>query len=147
MSTEIGGSRDHLIVRLTRASRHGDHTLLYLRFHQVEERHDTDLRRALEHVAARLCGPVTVGHLGGADYALLLECWSLNRSLQLAALLGTAVQRGFRRLGAEVWMDVGPVPVRGELDAEELLAKAARACGSASRSDTPLWYQLRAGAE
>ncbi len=117
-------SLDRLAPRIARSNRDRQHTLLYLRFRGVDHAFESELRRSLEHVASRLWGPATVACVNADEYVLFLECWSVERGLQLAALLDRALTQGFRRLGADVRMHACTVPARSDADVEDLLAAA-----------------------
>lgn len=130
MSTVPETSLNELGLRITRANRQREHTLLYLRFHGIDETLEAHLRRSLERVTSKLWGPATLSHRGNGEYALFLESWSVGRALQLAALLERAAVQGFNRLGRNIWMEVGTLPVQDCTNADDVLTRAARSCGS-----------------
>ncbi len=137
MAAVIGTTYGNLAPQIAHANRHGEHTLLYLRFHGIDDAIELNLRRSLERVTSRLWGPATLSRVGKGEYALFLESWSIGRGLQLAALLDRAAAQGFRRLGRNGWLDVGTVAVRQDMAASEVLALGARACGSAETHPPP----------
>ena len=111
-----------------------EHTLLYLHMGGIEICRDEDVRAAIEHITAGIGGKVMLVDMQGANYALLLEDWPVERGTQVARLLRAAAQGwAFRHLGSAPWINVGVVQISGRVPASEILAKAQRTCDSATR--------------
>lgn len=87
--------------------------LVYLTFEGLDDTHHTVVGRSLERLTRRLWGSPALVPLGAAEFALLLDGWSVVRCQQLCGLLESAFEQGLRRLGEGVSMRVRVATVAG----------------------------------